>query len=317
MNKPTILIADDDESIRNMTEKYLMIKGFEVIPVSNGEEAVFQEERLLPDLVILDVEMPVMNGFDACCVIRGRRNGINYIPIIFLSGILVESSVIKGLELGADDYIRKPFEPLELLSRINNLLKMRNLITQLESLENMVFSLVKSIETRDYYTATHSNHVSIISRNIGKELGLSQEEIEILKKGSLLHDIGKIGIPDQILNKKDKLIEGEFSYIIRHPVLGYDICNYLRLNPKVHDIIRHHHEKLDGTGYPYGLKGDKIDKLVRIVTIADIYDALTTNRPYREAKTNDEAISILRKEAIEGKLDISIVGILENLLQKK
>ncbi|MFH1824006.1 MAG: HD domain-containing phosphohydrolase [Candidatus Firestonebacteria bacterium] len=307
MTKPKILIADDDISIRNMLSRYFETSGFEVILASNGLEAIDIEKETKPDLVILDVEMPEMNGLESCRMIREKRSGINYIPIIFLSGASEESSIIKGLELGADDYICKPFEPLELLTRINNLLKMKNLIGQLESLENMVFALVKSIEARDSYTATHSHHVSIISKNIGKKLGLSEKEIEILKKGSLLHDVGKIGISDQILNKKDKLTLEEFAQIKRHPVLGQEICSYLKLDPNVHAIIHHHHEKLNGSGYPDRLKGDEINKLVRIVTVADMFDALTTNRPYRLAKSNSETISILEKETEEGKLDTSIV----------
>lgn len=315
MNNPKILIADDDKSIRNIVTRYLGARGFDVISAINGSEAVEIEEKEKPDMVILDVEMPVMNGFEACRVIKEKRKDINYMPVIFLSGNVLESSVVNGLELGADDYIKKPFKLLELLSKVNNLLKMRNLILQLESLNNMVFSLVKSIETRDSYTATHSHHVSIISRKIAKELGFSEKETEILKKGALLHDIGKIGIPDFILNKKDKLNEEEFNQIRKHPALGHEICSYLRLSPKVHDIIRHHHEKLDGNGYPDRLKGKDIDMLVRIVTVADIFDALASNRPYRNSKNNKDALSILNHEAEDGKLDISVVKCIGKIIQ--
>ena len=240
--------------------------------------------------------MPVMNGFKACQIIREKRSGVHYIPIIFLSGLLLEESVIAGLELGADDYIRKPFEPLELLTRITNLLKIKKLIAQVETLENTVFSLVKSIEARDFYTAGHSRRVADMSVNIGKEIGVSEEEVEILNKSSLLHDIGKMGIPDQILNKQGSLTNEEFDFIKKHPVLGVDICSNLRLVPQILDIIHHHHEKLDGSGYPDGLPAEEISRLVRIVTIADIFDALTTDRPYRVSKTNTEAIFILKKK---------------------
>jgi putative two-component system response regulator len=315
MDKLKILIADDDEAIRDMVKQYLEGKNFKVITAVNGKEAVILEEKLRPDLVILDVEMPVMGGLEACKVIRGKRSGIHYVPIIFLSGLLVEGAVIMGLQAGADDYVRKPFEPLELVSRINNLIKMKKFIEQVESIENVIFSLVKSIEARDFYTAGHCRRVAEISAGLGKELELSGEEIEILNKSSLLHDVGKIGVPDQILNKQGKLLEEEFNRIKEHPVSGWDICGCLRLTEHSLDIIRHHHEKLDGSGYPDGLKEDGISKFVRIVTVADIYDALTTDRPYRVSKSISEAIAILKKEASEGKLDMSIVSCMGKIAQ--
>ncbi|OGS22372.1 MAG: hypothetical protein A2252_02180 [Elusimicrobia bacterium RIFOXYA2_FULL_39_19] len=307
MTKYKILVVDDDEYVRNMIVRYLQMKGYEVTSAVNGKEAVLKEEKIYPDLVILDVEMPEMNGFEACKIIREKRYGLNYVPIIFLSGSLTEGSVITGLELGADDFVKKPFEPLELLTRIKNLLKMKDFIAQVDLLESMVFTLVTSIEARDFYTASHSRRVSLLSGEIGRELGLQEEEIEILKKSALLHDIGKIGIPDRILNKKGKLMEEEFNLIKEHPGKGTEICKSLKLDPEVMGIIRHHHEKIDGSGYPDGLKGDEISKLIRIVTIADIFDAVTTNRPYHPAKSSCEAMSILTQEANEGKLDALIV----------
>jgi putative two-component system response regulator len=261
--------------------------------------------------------MPVMGGFEACKAIRGKRTGIYYVPIIFLSGILAEGSVIRGLQLGADDYVRKPFEPLELLSRINNLIKMKKFIEQVELVEYMIYSLVKSVEARDSYTAGHSMRVAAISSDLGRELGLSGEEIEILHKSSLLHDVGKIAVSDQILNKQGKLLEEEFNRIKEHPARGWDICGCLRLTEDTLDIIRHHHEKLDGSGYPDGLKQDKLSTVVRIVTVADIYDALTSDRPHRVSKSVPEAIAILKKEASEGKLDMSIVNCMEKIAQKQ
>ena len=315
MNKSKILVADDDESVRELIQEYMEEKGFKVITAVNGTEAVALEEELRPDLVILDVEMPVMDGFKACKIIRERRSGIHYVPIIFLSGVLAEGIVVTGLQAGGDDYIRKPFELPELLGRINSFMKMRKFIEQVESVENVIFSLVKSIEARDFYTAGHSRRVAEISADLGRELGLPDKEVEILHKSSLLHDVGKIGVPDMILNKQGKLLEVEFNRIKEHPASGVDICGCLRLTEHSLDIIRHHHEKLDGSGYPDGLKAGRISKYVRIVTVADIYDALTTDRPYRVSKSIPEAIAILQKEALEGKLDMDIVSCMEKITQ--
>jgi putative two-component system response regulator len=313
MNKSKILVADDDELIRAMVKEYLESKYFMVTTAEDGKEAVTLEEEVRPDLVMLDVEMPVMNGIEACKIIKEKRNGIHYVPIIFLSGVLGDEIVAAGLKAGGDDYIRKPFVALELLCRITNLIQMKKFVEQVESIENVVLSLVKSVEARDSYTAGHSIRVAEISAKIGKELGLSDEEIQSLHKGSLLHDVGKIGVPDQILNKQCELVEDEYNRIQEHSVCGAEICGCLRFTKHALDIIRHHHEKLDGSGYPDGLKGDSITKYVRIVTVADIYDALTTDRSYRAAKTVSEAISILKKEASEGKIDMDIVRCMENI----
>jgi len=307
MTKYKILIADDDESIRKIIMKYFQMNEFIVLAVKNGEEAVTVEEEYKPDFVILDAEMPVMNGFEACKIIREKRKGIDYIPIIFLSGLLTEGIVIKGLEAGADDYVRKPFEPLELLTRVKNLLKMKDFITKVDLVENMFLTLLKSIEARDFYTSRHSLNVSNYSTRIGKELNFSKNEIEILYKGSLLHDIGKIGIYDKILNKPGKLTAEEFTHIKEHPGKGEEICKIIRMDPQILEIIRLHHEKLDGTGYPDGLKENEIGKLIRIITVADIFDALTTDRPYRLSKSKEQAMAILKQEAEEDKLDKSIV----------
>jgi len=316
MAKHKILIADDDATINGMATKYFQTKGFEVISAANGKEAVEKEESARPDLVMLDVEMPVMNGFEACKIIKEKRSGINYIPIIFVSGLISEGLVITGLEIGADEYIRKPYEFVELFTRVNNLLKMKGFIEQVESMENVLFSLIKTIQVRDSYTAVHSQHVGDIAVKIAKEMDIPENEIEILKKGCLLHDIGKIGISDQTLNKPGKLTPEEFLQIKGHPILGTEICSNLRFSGKIINIIQHHHEKIDGSGYPDGLKGAEIDKLIRIVTVSDIYDALTTNRPYRFAMNDKDAFAILNKEVNEWKLDISVVNTLKNIVFK-
>lgn len=307
VDRRKILVVDDDAAINSMVAGYLRSQGFEVICAFDGKEAVEKEELTRPDLVMLDVQMPVMGGFEACRIIRAKRGELNYTPIMFLSGLIDEDLVAAGLKHGADDYVRKPYAPVEVLSRVNNLIKMKDFISQLESLEHIVASMIASIEARDFYTGGHSQRVADISVKLAGEMGLSEEYKRILHKGALLHDIGKIGISDLILNKPGKTTEAEFNSLTKHPEIGNEICSNLRFHPLVIDIIRHHHEKIDGTGYPDGLKGNEIDRLVKIVTVADIYDALTTDRPYRKAKTKEEALSIMEKEAGDGKLDIDIV----------
>jgi putative two-component system response regulator len=314
--KQKILIAEDDVQINSMFSAFLETNGYEVISTSNGKDAVEKEELTRPDLVILDVNMPGMDGFEACRMIKNKRSGANYTPVMFLSGSIDENIISKGLQLGADDYVKKPFSLNEVLSRIKNLIKMKYLVAQMESIDNVVTSMIKSIETRNFYTSGHSQRVADISMKIGIEMGLSDEESEILHKGALLHDIGKIGISDQILNKREKLNELEFNLIKEHPVIGMEICGNLRFPPLVLGIILHHHEKLDGSGYPDRLKEKDIHKLIRIISVVDIYDALTTDRPYRPAKNNEETFLILEKETEEGKLDLTVLNCLKKIKQQ-
>jgi len=194
------------------------------------------------------------------------------------------------------------------------MLKIKDFISKVELLESVIFALVKSIETRDFYTAGHSRRIAQLATEMGRSMGLSENELVILSKGSLLHDIGKLGISDIILNKTGELTADEYNLIKEHPIKGEDICKNIRLDADVLDIIRSHHEKLDGTGYPMGLKKNEIGTLVRIVTIADIFDSLTTNRPYRASKSTEEALSIVTAEANDGKLDNSIVDCLKSII---
>lgn len=311
-----ILVADDDETLNEYIRTFFDMKGFDVMHAFDGREAVEIEEKFRPDIVILDVDMPVMNGLGACEIIRSRRNGVNYIPVIFLSANLKESTIVEGLELGADDYVRKPFSNIELLTRVNNLLKMREFIRQMELFENVLFSLIKSIEARDSYTAGHSLNVTAIAVSMGRALDFSLKELGILRKGALLHDIGKLGVPDLILNKKDKLHPDGLLVVKEHATMGKKICERLSFDPNIIDIIYHHHEKLNGSGYPEKLKDGQISKYVRVVSVADIFDALTTERPYRAAMTEADAVAILHKEANEGLISKDMVACLEKLVDK-
>jgi putative two-component system response regulator len=315
--KEKILVVDDEVALRNLIALLFRSKGYDVIMASDGKEALEIEERYRPDIVLLDVDMPGMDGFQVCKAIRAKRNGKNYIPIVFLSAVMQDKVVVSGLELGADDYVRKPFESIELITRAKNLLKMKNFIRELESIENVIFSLIRSIEARDSYTAGHSVNVADIASNIGREMGLGADEIRILNNGSLLHDIGKIGVPDSILNNKGKLDAQSFGIIMEHPRAGREICRNLSFGAEVIDIIHSHHEKLDGSGYPEKLGSEQISKFVRIVTVSDIFDALTTDRPYRLAEPVHTALSILNKEVKEGKLDKTVVQCLEDLITKE
>lgn len=313
--KTRILLVDDEHFNIELLEDLLIPLNFEVISASNGSDALKILNRIEIDLVLLDVMMPGIDGFELCTNLKNNEI-TRMIPIVIVSALDDIESRIKGIEAGADDFIVKPFNSLDHLARIKSLLKVKKLNKNLTSIENVLFSLAHAIEAKDQYTEGHIHRVANIAVMIGKKLALSSEELESLRLGGILHDIGKIGIPNNILNKPGALTPEEWEIIKTHPDAGTKICMPLKnmLGPAL-DIIRHHHEKLDGSGYPDGLKDGEISVVARIMAVADIYDALTTVRPYRLAMTKDKAISILLDEANSGALDKNIVACFVNIIR--
>jgi len=217
-----------------------------------------------------------------------------------ITGLGDEKDKVEALESGTDDFLNKPFNFTELLPRLRSLLRMKFLNEELDSAENVIYALARAIEAKDKYTQGHTERVSSYARQLGERLKLPSQDLSALYSGGILHDVGKIGIPDSILNKPAKLTEEEFDLIKKHPLIGAQICQPLQSVRNVIPIIRHHHEKMDGSGYPDGLKGEEIPLLARIMAIVDVYDALTTERSYRRALSPDESLGILFSEADKG-----------------
>jgi len=305
--KLRILLVDDEQFNIELLEDLLIPLNFEIISASNGSDALKILNMTEVDLILLDVMMPGIDGFELCTNLKNNEI-TRMIPVVMVTALDDIGSRIKGIEAGADDFIIKPFNSLDHLARIKSLLKVKKLNKNLTSIENVLFSLAHAIEAKDQYTEGHIHRVANIAVMIGKKLVLSSQELDSLRLGGILHDIGKIGIPNKILNKPGALDPEEWEIIKTHPDAGTKICMPLKnmLGPAL-DIIRHHHEKLDGSGYPDGLKDGEISVVARIMAVADIYDALTTVRPYRLAMTKDKAISILINEANSGALDNNIV----------
>jgi putative two-component system response regulator len=230
------------------------------------------------------------------------------IPVVLLTDLDDRESKIKGIESDADDFITKPPNKMELLARTKSLIKLKRLNDKLASIENVLFSLAKTVEAKDEYTQGHVERVSKLAIALGKKMGLSEREMEALRYGGILHDIGKIGIPGDILNKPGPLNDGEWEVMKNHPVAGYNICLPLKKNlGAALEVIRHHHEKLDGSGYPDGIKNEEISTAARIMAVVDIYDALVTDRPYRKGMPLEKAVEILKQEASNQKLDPAVV----------
>ncbi len=311
-----VLIVDDDNKNVKLLEGLLIPFKYEIFKAYNGEDALSVVKNSEIDLILLDVMMPHMDGFEVCRRIKSDER-TRLTPIIMLTALDDTDSRIRGIEAGADDFITKPPHKVELTARVSALLRMNTLNKKLTDIESVIISMANAVEAKDLYTQGHIERVAGISVALGKRLGLCEMENDALWYAGVLHDIGKIGIPREILNKPGKLNPEEFEVIKEHPNFSYNICLPLKkiLGPAL-NAIRHHHEKLDGSGYPDGIEGNDISVLARIVAVADIFDALDTDRPYRKGLSRGKTIQILCDEATQGKLDDTIVGHLIKLIEK-
>ena len=307
---PTILIVDDDSRNLKLLEGILFSTDCELIKATNGIDTLNIVKKTNVDLVLLDVMMPEMDGYEVCRHLKGSE-ATRLIPVVLVTALDDREAKIKGIEAGADDFITKPPNKMELLARTKSLIKLKRLNDNLTSIEYVLFSLAKTVEAKDEYTQGHVERVSQLAIALGNKMGLSEREMESLRYGGILHDIGKIGIPKDILNKPGPLSDEEWKVMKNHPVAGYNICLPLKKNlGSALEIIRHHHEKRDGSGYPDGIKDEEISTAARIMAVVDIYDALVTDRPYRKGMPLEKAVGILKQDADNKKLDPAVVNYL-------
>jgi len=309
----TILVADDQPSNRELLEELLTTQGFTVITACDGASVIEVLARVQVDLVLLDVMMPHLNGFEACE--RIKNNPETYlIPVVLITALCDKQDRIEGIKVGADDFLTRPVDRTELLARVRSLLTLKHRTDELERAESVLFSLARSIEGKDPYTHGHCERLSDYSASLGEHLGLVEDEITALRRAGIVHDIGKVAVPDAILLKPSRLTGEEWKLIKEHPAVGERICAPLKSFRLVLPIIRHHHEKLDGTGYPDGLRGEAIPITARVLQIVDVYDALTTERPYKKAFTIVDALQTMKEEVAKGWWDPRIFGEFERLV---
>src|SRR5580698_3431518 len=308
-----ILVADDNEMNRLLLADILIAEGYDVIEAEDGDAALRAARDHAVDLAVLDVMMPGKTGFEVCRTLKSDAGSV-YIPVVLVTGLTSVDERIQGIRAGAEDFLSKPVNKQELLARTRSLLRLKEFTDELENAETVVFSLALSIEAKDPYTKGHCDRLSSYSEALGRRLGLPGELCVALRRAGVVHDVGKIGVPEHVLVKQSSLTDVEWKVMKEHPVTGERICSPLKSFRLVLPIIRHHHEKLDGTGYPDGLKGDKIPLTARILQITDIYDALTTDRPYRKGLDHEEAIRTMRNEARRGWWDNSLIDEFEALL---
>jgi len=310
-----ILVVDDaEENIKLVTEILNRPKKtYQIDSANDGFEALEKIKSQVPDLIMLDVVMPGIDGFEVCRILKENER-TRLIPVVMITALDSQQDRLRGLEAGVDDFISKPFNVYELLARVKNLLKLRGYISELEHAEQVIFSLARAVEAKDNYTEGHCERLSILAEYVGNELQLPQSDLIILKRGGILHDIGKIAIDDSILLKPGPLTADEFEIIKTHPEIGENICRPLKTLQPVLPIIRHHQERFNGSGYPEGLSGDRIPLHARIIGLVDCYDALTTDRTYRKALPRDFAIQIMEKETSAGLWDRELFKILRDIL---
>ena len=295
-----ILVADDTESIRALFRKLLARDGHEVIDVGDGQAALAAVHESHPDVVLLDITMPQLDGLEVCRRLKSDP-ATRFTPVVLITGLSDLQDRIRGIEAGADEFLSKPVHPVELRARVSSLTRMKHLLDALDSAEAAFMTLALTIEARDPTTHGHCERLARHAVALGKALGLGEEDLQALNRGGFLHDVGKVGIPDAVLLKEGPLTSAEFELMKRHPDIGDSLCAPLQSLRVVRPIVRFHHERLDGSGYPLGLRGEEVPLLAQIVGIADVYDALTTHRPYRRALTREDAARHLRQQAGSGK----------------
>jgi cyclic di-GMP phosphodiesterase len=306
----TILIVDDEYSGRETLQSILEGEGYDLIMAENGPQAIQKAKTLLPDVILLDVMMPGMTGFEVCERIRNDPQ-VAEIPIIILTALDDRESLLTALKAGADDFISKPFDRFELRARligITRLNRYQKLVQEREHLQKAHERLLgaydatiagwsHAMDLRDRETEGHSQRVCGLTEQLAKGFGIQGEDLIHIRHGALLHDMGKLGVPDSVLHKPDKLTDDEWVIMRQHPQMAYDMLYPVEYLRPALDIPYCHHEKWDGSGYPRRLKGDEIPLAARIFAIVDVWDALTSDRPYRSAWSRERALDHIRKES--------------------
>src|SRR6266699_273740 len=287
-----VLVVDDGAANRQLVQAYLSGIDCDVRMAENGESALEQIKADPPDLVLLDVQMPGLDGYEVCRRIKAGPRG-RLLPVVMITALNQTDDRVRALESGADDFMAKPVDRVELVARVRSALRLKALYNTLDSAEQVIFSLAAAVEAKDKYTEKHTHRVAESARHVGMKLGLPERALDALYRGGIIHDIGKIGVPDAILLKPGPLAGDEIRIMRAHTTIGESIVRPLRSGANLLPIIRNHHERFDGNGYPDGLAGRAIPRLARIVAVCDSYDALVTDRPYRKARTVDEAIATL------------------------
>ncbi|HMD48446.1 MAG TPA: HD domain-containing phosphohydrolase [Bryobacteraceae bacterium] len=309
-----VLIVDGEDINRRLLKAILKTASYKILEARRASEAMelLQRERI--DLMILDLMLPEVSGPELCRWMKANR-ATHLVPILMMTSVQGVENEIVGISSGADEFLIKPLHPAVVRTRVRAMLRNKALIDSLEEAESFLFALAQAVEHRDPNTGRHCQRLAVASVMLGEALGLPNSDLTALFRGGYLHDIGKVAIPDSILFKNGSLTSDEWAIMRSHPVRGEEICRTMKSLWPVLPIIRNHHEHWDGTGYPDGLAGEDIPLLARILQVADIYDALTTERPYKPALTHADAIAVMEDEVRRGWRDPELVPLFSNTIQ--
>jgi putative two-component system response regulator len=301
-----VLVVEDNVANAQLFRQILCGQGHDVSLAADGLEALEQIAVAPPDLILLDLDMPRLNGYEVCRRVK-QDPATRLIPIVIITAEDAFDAKLRAWELGADDFLSKPLHCVELVARCRSLLRVKRLVDELDTAEAVVFALARAVEAKSAYTQGHAERVTEHALALAAAVALPEEQRRVLRKGATLHDIGKISIPDALLDKPGALTAQEYDFIKQHPAQGARIVEPLRSLRDVVPLIRWHHERLDGRGYPDGLRGDDIPLPVRVLAVADVYDSLASRRPYRDAIPHATCLDVLRDSAAGGGLDPQLV----------
>ncbi len=309
-----ILIIDNEAINRRLLKAILKSPSYRILECRKASEAVelLESERI--DVIVLDLMLPEVSGPDLCRWLKNNRK-TQLIPVLMLTSVQGVESEIAGISSGADEFLLKPLHPAVVRTRIQAMLRNKALTDSLDEAESILFALAQAVEHRDRYTGTHCERLASYSVRLGKELQLPPEDLTALHRGGFLHDIGKVSTPDAILFKPGSLSLDEWDVMRTHTTQGEEICKPMRSLAPVLPIIRSHHERMDGSGYPDGLRGEEIPLLARILQTVDIYDALTTARSYKPAFTREDALGVMAQEADRGWRDPMLVDLFGRVMR--
>lgn len=314
-HRGSVLVVEDDPQNARLVERLLAHDGFEVEVVADGAAALDIIEACPPDVVLLDWMLPRVTGIEVCARLKGDPR-TRLIPIVMLTGMGAREHRLAGIRAGADDFVTKPFDAEELRARMRSLVRLKQYTDELESAESVITSLALTVEARDGVTDGHCQRLARYATALGAAVGVDEDGLGALERGGYLHDVGKIGIPDAVLLKPGALTGEERAVMQQHTLIGERLCGSLKSLAAVRPIVRYHHERLDGSGYPDGLRGHEIPLHAQIVGIVDTYDAITSTRPYRAARSIDEARQELLLDAGEGRFDGDLVAAFLMLLDR-
>lgn len=308
-----ILIADDDETSVRYLKRLLTREGHRVSVFDTVERALRACEIEVPDLVLVDLVEPRGHGFQLCRRLK-NMTATRFVPVVIVTAQSDRRDRLRGIEAGCDDFLVKPFDAAELHARIQSLVRLKRFTDDLESAEAVILGMGATIEARDPSTNGHCQRLAHYATRLGRSLNLDESDLAALERGGFLHDIGKIAVPDSVLLKSGQLDAKESRVMQKHPIVGDNLCAGLRSLGKVRPIVRHHHERLDGSGYPDGLRNGEVPLLAQIVSVVDVFDALTTERPYRAARPVEEAFQVLADESARGWRDRVLVDAFVNVV---